>query len=89
MEKKQMKTKVKAIEKIQETTVNGVTVILNKFNGLSVQYYGVNVLDVESHGSRTLKTFTSKNEENVKKTVHSLVTQLSNNVGFWDLKFTV
>jgi hypothetical protein len=83
-----MKTKVKAIEKVQETTINGVTVILNKFNGLSVPYYGVNVLDVESHGSRTLKTFTSKNEENVKKTVHSLVAQLSNNVGFWQLKFS-
>jgi hypothetical protein len=55
---------------------------------LTVPYYAIDVLEKERNGARTLRTMTTKNKEMVYKVVSSLVEQLSNNVGFWDLKFS-
>jgi hypothetical protein len=74
---------------IMETTGNnGVTVSLKKIGGLSVPYYAIDVLNKEMFASRQLRTMTTKNENAAYKLIASLVAQLSNDVGFWNLKFT-
>lgn len=70
------------------TSESGISATLTKTTGLSRPYYSIDVLNKEMFSSRQLKTTTMYDAEKADKIMTSLISQLSNNVGFWDLKFT-
>ena len=72
---------------MQETTINGVTVRLAKITGLQRIYWTIDALNKEMFSCRQLKTVTIRDENEAYKVIASLVAQLNNNAGFWELKF--
>jgi len=83
--KKEMKETV--TNTIVEMTHNGITVSVKEITGLKQKYYALDVLNKDIFSSRALRTMTTTNQNGVFKVAASLVTQIYDQIPFWDLKF--
>ena len=74
-------------KQLMKTTVNGITMTVRKITVLKVAYYVIDIT-TPSNGCDLLITKTTRGETVAYRIAQRVLSQLTDGVGFWDLKFT-